>query len=114
MIKLGFVLLSLIVLTCESQADVPRRELAKGIFNFVHKHAIRDPNNPLDYAYQDAYELHLTAKHLYDIRRPIERVHCPDSVFERGAYKPYAITVHFRHEFLLAEIKGMARHCDRW
>jgi len=79
-----------------------RREVANTIYDYLYRNALRDENNPLDYAYPDAYELHWTAKELYS-NKPVDKILCPDSVFERGAYK-YNIISFLEHENILAKI----------
>lgn len=81
-----------------------RQDLAREIFQFLHKKALRDENNPLDYAHPDAYEMHWCAKRLYNTRIPLKDIKLPDSDFERGAYK-YDIITYLEHEKIMIHIK---------
>ena len=83
--------------------EIDRRNLADDIANFVFKHAERLEEDRTQYACDDAYELILTARQLYDLNRPIERVHRPISSAQRGCYGGWPPTK-LDHDFLMFRI----------
>lgn len=87
----------------EFAQDINRRHLADDIANFVYKHAVRLEEDPLQYACDDAYDLILTARQLWDLKRPIEKVHRPVSSAQRGCYGAWPPTK-VEHDMIMFRI----------
>lgn len=92
------------VVFVDDDVTTKRRELANEIFEFLRLHALQMEEDPFQWVYDGAYELHLAAKELYS-DKALKDIKVPVSEWKRGGYKPYFNPVTFlQHETLLARI----------
>jgi hypothetical protein len=102
-----YLIFLLVSFSLPTGADTPRREVANHIFEFLRLHAVRDENNPLDYACNlDPYEMHWAAKKLYSAT-PLKQIKLPDSQFDRGCYEPYNVFTWMEHDGILVDIYSL-------
>lgn len=78
--------------------EIDRKELAKEIFEFLRKHARKYPEDPSQWEYDGAYELHRCAYHLYR-GTPLDKIQVPVSEWHRGGYEPPTAVV--QHEAIM-------------
>lgn len=89
----------------QQQINEMRQEIANEVFVFLRDHAVHAEDNPTDWVYDGAYDLHRCARELYDLHKELKTIVVPISDWRRGGYKEYynPITL-LQHEYLLAKI----------
>jgi hypothetical protein len=89
----------------QSEINQIRQDLANEVFVFLRDHAVHSEDNPTDWVYDGAYDLHRCAHELYDLHKELKTIVVPISDWRRGGYHDFHNPVTLlQHEYILARI----------